>query len=87
MISSRRNFLDKEFYKPVLEELCKIAEKYMSDLSESIILDMGCGEGYYLGHLQKYLEKIGKKTECYGFDLSKYAVRTASKKYDYFNPC
>ena len=33
MISSRRNFLDKEFYKPVLEELCKIAEKYISDLS------------------------------------------------------
>lgn len=81
MIASRRNFLDKEFYKPVLDELCSIVEKYMPDSEENVILDMGCGEGYYLGHLQKYLEKIGKDTECYGFDLSKYAVRTASKKY------
>jgi len=47
------------------------------------ILDVGCGEGYYLGRLKHSLDKqLSRQDYCYlGLDVSKEAVRMAVKKY------
>jgi len=80
MIQSRRDFLEKDYYKKISEEVNETAGKYLkSDLLE--ILDIGCGEGYYTKHLKNHLESQGKKSNIYGIDISKEAVLFASRSY------
>jgi 23S rRNA (guanine745-N1)-methyltransferase len=47
------------------------------------ILDAGCGEGYYLGSLQRYLSThLSELSCCYlGIDSSKEAIRMAARHY------
>jgi 23S rRNA (guanine745-N1)-methyltransferase len=43
------------------------------------ILDLGCGEGYYLISLKNYLDDKKIKANYYGMDVSKDAVKYAGK--------
>lgn len=80
MIQSRRDFLEKDYYKKISEEVNDVAGRYLrSDLLE--ILDIGCGEGYYTKHLKNRLEDLGKRSNIYGIDISKEAVLFASRSY------
>ena len=49
------------------------------------MLDAGCGEGYYLGHVRERLAAeaglAGQPPDCTGFDVSRDAVRLAAKRY------
>lgn len=45
------------------------------------ILDAGCGEGFYLGHVQEALRIAGRQDLCVGIDLSKEAVKMAARRY------
>lgn len=71
MVASRRSFLEKGFYSLFREKAVSVAAVYTS--TDSVYLDAGCGEGYYT-------REIGKNCVSFGFDISKYAVRSASKK-------
>lgn len=75
MVQARFNFLSKGYYSSLAEELSKIAQKY----AKSSILDCGCGEGYYTNKIHSSLLNQGKDIHTVGIDISKWAVRLASK--------
>lgn len=73
MAFSRRAFLEKGYFDPLLEELISIIKE--KALPFPHILDICCGEGYYS---HKIKEAIG--CEMFGFDISKEMVRLAAKR-------
>ena len=67
---SRRDFLNKGYYAPLKDELCRMfAEK------EGALLDICCGEGYYTAALGN-----NPKLQVFGFDISREMVRLAAKR-------
>lgn len=76
MVRARRDFLSKGYYShlkdAVTNEVLKITEP------DGAFLDSGCGEGYYTsGFYAAFKEKGG--SEMYGIDVSKEALKLASK--------
>ncbi len=65
MIVARRNFLKRDHYRFLLEELNRCIEE------DDVLVDLACGEGYYTSKF-----KAKDKT---GIDLSKQGLRYASK--------
>ena len=78
MVRARRDFLDSGAYGFLRDELCKICEKNLSD--GSVVLDAGCGEGYYSSGIKSYFEQNGKTLEVYGVDISKDALEFLCKR-------
>ena len=82
---SRRDFLDRGYYRPLRDELVRlvgelVAEKADGDptcaaRSPLALLDICCGEGYYTSALGAVAG-----VDAYGFDLSKEMVRLAAKR-------
>ncbi len=67
---SRRDFLNKGYYRALKDELCRIfADKQGS------VLDICCGEGYYTSALGE-----NSNLQVYGFDISREMVRLAAKR-------
>ncbi len=78
MVKARRNFLDKGFYKPLLDALIEVVCKYLPD--GGVLLDAGCGEGYYTSGVGEALAESGKTAEIFGIDISKIAAEYAAKR-------
>ena len=72
MINSRRAFLASGHYQRLREYIQTITP----NSSSASILDMGCGEGYYLDAFDSASDNPG----IAGYDLSKSAVKLAAKK-------
>lgn len=70
MVQARRDFLEKGYYSPLRDALCE-------KITNGIILDAGCGEGYYTAGICDKLDS----SEIYGIDISKTAVESASKRH------
>lgn len=67
---SRRDFLNKGYYAPLKDELCRIfADR------QGAVLDICCGEGYYTAALGE-----NKHLQVFGFDISREMVRLAAKR-------
>jgi 23S rRNA (guanine745-N1)-methyltransferase len=85
MVASRRRFLEKGFYLPLVRGLAKTVSDIAQAMSQSgnpyAILDAGCGEGYYTGHISQVLSEAGLSFELSGMDISKEAVRAAVSRY------
>lgn len=69
-VAARKEFLDGGTYRPVAEMLRDLAVAEQP----SSMLDVGCGEGYYLSFVQERLPEL----EGWGIDISKDAVRYAA---------
>ena len=65
-LAARRRFLATGAYAPIVEALIGA----LGDVSGPI-LDIGCGEGYYLSQIQS--------SQKYGVDISKRGIQMASK--------
>lgn len=78
MVRARRLFLEKGFYDPFADAVCGKALQYLSGESP-VIVDAGCGEGYYTGKLVKAFWDKGKTPVAAGVDISKIAVDQAAK--------
>ena len=63
---ARRTFLSANWYAPIAEALSNA----LGDV-DGPVLDVGCGEGYYLAHVMSPLK--------FGIDISKKAVQMTSK--------
>ena len=72
-VRARTDFLNTELYRTAAEEMVKALKKQVSD-AEGIVLDAGCGEGYYTQLLAQH------GYSCLGFDLSKAAVDASAKR-------
>lgn len=77
MLISRRSFLNKGYYYPIIDELCKTVSTLGK--SEITALDAGCGEGYYTTDIYNRLSKELDVFDMFGIDVSKDAVVLASR--------
>lgn len=68
MISARNDFLKKGYF----DKLRKTVEKVVSDEKPTLILDAGCGTGYYSHNLQETYDVIA-------IDISKESVHLTAK--------
>lgn len=69
MVRARTRFLEKEYYDFLRKELCSLVEQ----LHPGVLVDIGCGQGWYTEKLSRYANVT------YGFDLSKDAVDHAAR--------
>ncbi len=76
MVLARRRFLDAGYYAPLRDALVEI----IKEIAPKILIDAGCGEGYYTSEFSKVCETLG-------VDLSKDAILKASKKDKLGNYC
>jgi hypothetical protein len=87
MLRARRNFLDRGHYTPLSDAINEQVQRYLAaESTESVptcIAEVGCGEGYYVGRLQRHLDgQLGQRNLRYfGLDISKEAARLAAKRY------
>lgn len=81
MVASRREFLATGLYRIFSDRLNMLAAECLAGNPAPVVLDAGCGEGYYTGRLLDSLSAHGFSPELYGFDISKFAVKAAAKAY------
>lgn len=70
-VRARTVFLENDYYLPIARRLSEIVNNYSED---GVVIDAGCGEGYYTNIIAKC-----HKDGVLGFDLSKFAVDHAAK--------
>ena len=75
MLKARTSFFKEGFYTTILNLLTKTIKSLTKDKVNQTILDIGCGEGYYLLSVFNNLPN----TTCYGLDISKDGIEIASK--------
>ena len=80
MVAARSAFLDGGYYAPLRDALCELASKELAGKENPVILDSGCGEGYYTAGLRQKLTGEGKDVQIAGVDLSKFALKRAAKR-------
>ena len=71
MIQARTAFLNTDSYLPIKEFVCNIC----SELNSSVIIDAGCGQGYYTEGVAKSISN----SKVIGFDMSKYGCEAGAK--------
>jgi 23S rRNA (guanine745-N1)-methyltransferase len=84
MLRARRRFLDTGHYAPLATAVSRMTLAHLAGhpgWDTPAALDAGCGEGYYIGTLERELRATGKPHHCYGADVAKDAVRLAAKRY------
>ncbi len=89
MVAARRRFLESGAYDLFARELETLVQEAFARKEEAearkegCLLDVGCGEGYYTGRMARALEQAfpGEVPGVLGFDISKFAVKAAAKKY------
>jgi len=78
MVAARRAFLDKGWYQPLRDALCALAAELTG--GAPIVLDTGCGEGYYTAGVRDALLRAGKDPTVCGIDISKFSLQKAAKR-------
>lgn len=69
MINARQEYLNNGYYQCLRDKICEIINRS----SAEVILDAGCGTGYYTNTIDS------NKHQICGVDISKYAIKTAAK--------
>jgi 23S rRNA (guanine745-N1)-methyltransferase len=80
MIQARRAFLQAGFYQ-ALSDAVNLQMAALPLPTNAVLLDIGCGEGYYSARLQQSLQPLRSQLQCFGIDISKAAVKAAAKQY------
>lgn len=80
MVAARTAFLDKGYYQPLRDALCQEVAEYAVNFPDPVLLDSGCGEGYYTAGLFQALCEEELAPQIAGVDLSKAALRRAAKR-------
>ena len=70
-VRARSSFLRSGYYTPAAEAIAALVKEYTPE--EGLVLDAGCGEGYYSGRIS------AEGFPVFGVDLSKFAVDAAAK--------
>lgn len=78
MAAARRSFLAKGYYRPLLDALCRLTLSRAG--AAPVLLDAGCGEGYYTAGIYHALLEDRKTPRMAGTDISKYILRAAAKR-------
>ena len=70
MVKARTRFLDKGYYLPLAERIAQTMQGQLKDCGKPVIIDSGCGEGYYTCVYAKAMTDAS----IFGIDISKAAV-------------
>lgn len=93
MLQARRRILGRGYYEPLSARLnqCGVELLAVRRGDTATIMDVGCGEGYYLGRLSQLLQSSPlndspahphARAFCFfGMDVSKDALRMAARTY------
>lgn len=81
MVDARHRFLMSGFYQKVSDQCNQLLIEYFQQqsITQPIIVDAGCGEGYYTNRLQQTLDQQSVSADITGIDISKFAITTAAK--------
>ncbi len=80
MVAARRAFLNSGHYEPVAHRLADLVRPLIG--VDSVIVDAGCGEGYYLEKLRAQLPvSRHSNPTMIGFDISRSAVQAATRRF------
>ena len=79
MIKSRQAFLNKGYYRSLSSKIVQIIASTEKGFNQDI-LDVGCGEGYYMNEIKKASIKELSTLSLCGIDISKTAVKLAGKR-------
>lgn len=75
MVKSRTLFLEGGHYNPLRDKIISLIKE--TAIENPVLLDSGCGEGYYTRFYCQQVQKMGGS--AVGIDLSKSAIKHASK--------
>lgn len=80
MVLARSAFLNEGHYKPIAQQVMQIIQNRLT--KKTTLIDAGCGEGYYTNFIFNQLIKQHPQFSfsVLGFDISKEAVKQASKR-------
>ena len=73
-VKARSDFLNLDHYKPISDTLCKILHNNILNLTDPVVIDAGCGEGYYTNAIAESGFSVA------GFDISKFAADAGAKR-------
>ncbi|MBR6102029.1 MAG: methyltransferase domain-containing protein [Ruminococcus sp.] len=76
MIRARSDFLDTGLYSPLADKLAGVLSKSLAGVKDPVIIDSGCGEGYYTVRLAGALPG----TRLFGIDISKSGIAHAASR-------
>ena len=79
MVAARNRFLSAGYYAPLQEELARLALRYAPS-GRTVLVDSGCGEGYYTAGAASALRASGRDVAVAGVDISKFALRYAARR-------
>ncbi|EEQ07707.1 rRNA (Guanine-N1-)-methyltransferase [Yersinia bercovieri ATCC 43970] len=85
MMQARRAFLDAGYYQPLQQRVCEILDSALP-LDAIMLLDIGCGEGYYTAAVADQLNRQ-RQISVFGLDVAKVAIRYGAKRYQQVNFC
>ena len=80
MVAARSAFLEKGYYLPLRQGLEQLCCTLTQGISAPVLLDSGCGEGWYTAGLYQALVQQGKTPRIAGVDISKFALKKAAKR-------
>ncbi len=78
MVVARQAVLSTGVYQPILDKLCNVLLPRLPQTP--VVVDAGCGEGYYLEGLWRKALAHGIEIAAVGLDISKWAVIAATKR-------
>ena len=67
MVMARRAFLDTGAYMPLARRVAELAAEHTPD--GGLLLDCGCGEGFYTHTINEIAKNANKTLHIYGFDI------------------
>ena len=76
MVKARSDFLDSGHYEPLANRVAALINKYVSGKDEPIVIDSGCGEGYYT----LICAKATPEARFFGIDISKTAAAKGASR-------
>lgn len=82
MVTARTAFLSKGYYQGISDKINETVAQLLVDqgANHPNILDLGCGEGYYLDRLILSLCEGQYSPSYFGLDISKMAIKVAGKR-------
>ncbi|WP_322020250.1 putative RNA methyltransferase [Clostridium butyricum] len=81
MVLARVDFLRRGFYKKISDKINEVICEYFKDSEEKInVLDVGCGEGYYLTNLKEAIKINNIEADFYGMDVSERSGKICKQK-------
>jgi 23S rRNA (guanine745-N1)-methyltransferase len=81
MIAGRREFFAAGHYDQLADDIADLVALYLLRTARQVVLDAGCGEGFYLRRIRADLaaHPPERRPVLAGLDISKHGIRLAAK--------